>query len=240
MKVARSFAFVNAISAAQTPAELGRQLVRLAEAFGFVSVFGGLVPRARTPKKEIAPLVLVQHVPPDWAGRYNDRGYLFRDPVFHRLQADPQPFNWADSYASCPSQADRKLVGGEAAEFGLTGGFVVPVVTLDERIAAVSFGGDRAALDPEDAGKLSFAATCAIGRFLQLHASADHAATGVSVRERECLLWSSDGKTEADIAEILEISTSTVSKHIASAKDKLGAANKAHAISLAFRKGMLT
>ena len=235
MKVARSFAFVNAISAAQTPAELGRQLVCLAEAFGFSSVFGGLVPRARTPKKEIAPLVLVQHVPADWAGRYNDRGYLFKDPVFHRLQADPQPFSWADSYASCPSQPDRKLVGGEAAEFGLTGGFVVPVVTLDERIAAVSFGGDRAELDPGHAGQLSFAATCAIGRFLQLHASADISPAEVTPRERECLIWTSEGKTEADIADILGVSTSTISKHIASARDRLHAINKAHAVALAMK-----
>ncbi|WP_282586415.1 hypothetical protein [Lichenifustis flavocetrariae] len=43
MNVARSFAFVNAISAARTPADLGTQLVRLAEAFGFSSVFGDFV-----------------------------------------------------------------------------------------------------------------------------------------------------------------------------------------------------
>ncbi len=239
MNVSRSFAFVNAIAAAQTPAEIGRQLIRLGEVFGFASVFGGLVPRARTPKQEIAPLVLVQHVPEGWAARYNDRGYLFKDPVFHRLQADTQPFSWAESYASCPNDSDRKLVGGEAAAFGLTGGFVVPVTTLDQRIAAISFGGDRSPLDPESAAALGFAANFAVGRFLQLHASAAHAAGSVTARERECLLWSSEGKTEADIGEILGISTSTVSKHIASAKDKLDAINKTHAVAVAIRRRML-
>ncbi len=238
MNVARSFAFVNAVSAARTPGDIGIQLVRLAAAFGFSSVFGGLVPRARTPKNQITPLVLVQHMPADWAVRYNERGYLFKDPVFHRLQADPQPFSWADSYASCPIQADRRLVGGEAAEFGLTGGYVVPVITLDERIAAVSFGGDRTTLDPDDAGKLSFAATCAVGRFLQLHASADSPPTPLTPRERECLIWTGEGKTEADIADILGVSTSTISKHIASARDKLHAINKAHAVAVAMKLNM--
>ncbi|MBE7158921.1 MAG: autoinducer binding domain-containing protein, partial [Rhodospirillales bacterium] len=76
---------VNAISDAQTPADIGNQLVRLAKAFGFSSVYGGLVPRGRAPRKDIAPLTLVQHVPADWAQRYNGCGYLFRDPVFRRL-----------------------------------------------------------------------------------------------------------------------------------------------------------
>lgn len=202
MDVSRSFAVVNAISAAQTPAEIGNQLVRLATGFGFSSVYGGLVPRGRTVKREIAPLTLVQHLPKDWAWRYNERGYLFRDPIFHRLQTDPQPFTWADSYASCAREGDRKLVGGEAQAFGLRDGFVVPVKTLEERIAAVSFGGDRAALDPDEASKLSFFANVAIGRFLQLHALADGASAQLTPRECECLVWSSEGKTEADIAKI--------------------------------------
>ena len=79
----------------------------------------------------------------------------------------------------------------------------------------MSFGGDRAALDPDDAGKLSFVANYAIGRFLQLHAAVDSAPMRLTPRERECLLWSSEGKTEADIGDILSVSTSTISKHIA-------------------------
>lgn len=66
--------------------------MRIAKAFGFSSVYGGLVPRGRTPRREIAPLTLVQHVPADWARRYNERDYLFRIPVFRRLYTDPQPF----------------------------------------------------------------------------------------------------------------------------------------------------
>lgn len=230
---------MNAIAAAQTPAEIGRLLVRLAKTFGFSSVYGGLVPRGRTSRREIVPLTLVQYMPDNWAQRYNERGYLFRDPVFHRLQSDPQPFSWSESYASCAIEADRKLVSGEAASFGLTNGFVVPVKTLEERIAAVSFGGDRPALDPDEASKLSFVANYAIGRFLQLHALADGPLASLTPRERECLLWSSEGKTEADIAKILGVSPSTISKHIASARERLGAVNKAHAIAVAMKFQLL-
>jgi len=239
LDVSRSFAFVNAITAAQTPAEIGGHLVRLAKAFGFSSVYGGLVPRGRTSRKEIEPLTLVQHVPEEWGARYNHRGYLFRDPVFHRLQADTKPFTWTDSYDSHGSEADRKVVADEAGAFDLTDGFVVPVITLDERIAAVSFGGNQVTLDPEDAGRLSFAATCAVGRFLQLHAMVGGSLARLSPRERECLLWSSEGKAEADIAAILGVSTSTISKHIASARNKLYAINKTHAVAIALKLNAL-
>lgn len=84
-----------------------------------------------------------------------------------------------------------------------------------------------------------FAANLAVGRFLQLHASAAAMPATMTPRERECLLWSSDGKTEPDIAKILEISTSTVSKHIASVRDKLDAMNKTHAVALALRRKLL-
>jgi len=82
--------------------------------------------------------------------------------------------------------------------------------------------------------------TCAIGDFAAARVRRLLAGHSITVRERECLLWSSEGKTEADIAKILGISTSTVSKHIASAKLKLDAVNKTHAISLAFRRELLT
>ena len=42
-------------------------------------------------------------------------------------------------------------------------------------------------------------------------------------------------RREADIAEILGVSTSTISKHIASAKERLGAINKTHAVAVAMK-----
>ena len=159
MDVSRSFAFVNAISNARNPAELGSHLVQLAQAFGFSSVYGGLVPRSRAQRTKIALLTLVQHVPSDWAARYNERGYLFRDPVFRRLLNDTQPFTWAESYASCPNIVDSALIAGEAADHGLKSGFVVPVLTLEEQTAAVSFGGDRTVVYRDDLHRLAFAAS---------------------------------------------------------------------------------
>ncbi|MGI9378799.1 MAG: helix-turn-helix domain-containing protein [Methyloligellaceae bacterium] len=52
-------------------------------------------------------------------------------------------------------------------------------------------------------------------------------------REKECLLLSSCGLREAEIARELEISPHTVRVHMVNAKKRLGASNKSHSIVLA-------
>lgn len=232
-----SWQFVAAIEAAEEDEALARALVDLAGRFGFTSVFGGLIPALDVPpsSEAIQPLVMVQHVPEGWGQRYNARNYLFRDPVLLRLRESSSAFTWTESYASSPTAADARLIGGEAAEFGLADGYVVPVNTLDPSRAAVSFGGARAALDPEETTALGFAATFAIGHFLRLRSPHRPSPAPVTAREQDCLLWAGEGKTDWEISVILGISRSTVTKHIASAREKLGAVNKTHAVAMAMR-----
>ena len=237
----KSWQFIAAVEAADDRGTLARALVALAEQFGFTSVFGGIVPPPTTPlsKAAIEPLVMVQHVPEGWGERYNARGYLFRDPVLRRLREDLDPFTWSDSYATCPSAADARLIGGEAVEFGLSDALLVSVSTLDTHRAAVSFGGNRDAPSPEETTALGFAASFAIGHFLRLRAPHEHELLPLTVRELDCLLWASEGKTDWEISVILGIPRSTVTKHIAAAREKLSAANKAHAVALALRRHVL-
>lgn len=238
----KSWQFVTAIEAAEKDEVLARALIDLAGRFGFTSVFGGILPHEATPPSHAAvePLVMVQHVPDGWGQRYNARNYLFRDPVLRRLRESSKVFTWAESYATCAVRADAHLIGGEAAEFGLIDGYVVPVTTLDTSRAAVSFGGARDALGPEEARALDFAASFAIGHFLHLRSPHRPSPAPITTRERDCLLWAGDGKTDWEISVILGISRSTVTKHIASAREKLGAVNKTHAVVMAMRMRMLS
>ena len=56
----------------------------------------------------------------------------------------------------------------------------------------------------------------------------------------ECLKWAADGKTEWEISGILSISEHTADKHLANARRKLGAANRAQAVANAIRWGIIT
>ena len=58
-------------------------------------------------------------------------------------------------------------------------------------------------------------------------------------REREVLAWSAEGKSAAEIAEILGIGKRTVDGHADNAIRKLGASNRTHAVALAIRLGLV-
>lgn len=61
----------------------------------------------------------------------------------------------------------------------------------------------------------------------------------LSERERECLLWVSEGKTTDEIALILGVSSNTINSYISHAIQKFGASNRAMAIANAIRSGII-
>ncbi|PSM18845.1 helix-turn-helix transcriptional regulator [Nitratireductor sp. StC3] len=61
----------------------------------------------------------------------------------------------------------------------------------------------------------------------------------LSVRERECLRWVSEGKTTGEVAMILGVTANTVNSYLAHAIRKYGASNRAMAIATAIRSGTI-
>lgn len=61
----------------------------------------------------------------------------------------------------------------------------------------------------------------------------------LSDRERECLVWVSEGKTTDEVALILGVSGNTVNNYITHAIQKLSASNRAMAIATAIRSGII-
>lgn len=61
----------------------------------------------------------------------------------------------------------------------------------------------------------------------------------ISQRERECLGWVAEGKTTMDIATILGVSSNTINSYLAHVIQKLSARNRAMAIAVAIRSGII-
>lgn len=76
-----------------------------------------------------------------------------------------------------------------------------------------------------------------LSRYFEDQASGS--ADPLSERERECLFWVSEGKTTQEIAVILGVSANTVNKYIVSSIQKFGAGNRAMAIAVAIRAGVI-
>lgn len=80
------------------------------------------------------------------------------------------------------------------------------------------------------------------GYAVEIHSGADRIDTAgdrLSVRERECLRWASQGKTTDEVSLILTVSPNTVNSYLSNAIQKLGATNRAMAIATAIRSGLI-
>jgi LuxR family quorum sensing-dependent transcriptional regulator len=231
--------FIKSIEDSDDEATVRQLLLKRAAPSGFKWAFAGRVPSAATKPREIPSHVLFQELPQGWAERYNENGYALRDPVVRHLQRRQAPFTWDESYAAETQREHVKLVGGEAASFGLRTGYIIPIQLVGGVLAAVSFGASHADLHPEGLAELAFAANFAVGHLLRLRHMPKSREWPLTPRERECILWASEGKTDWEISVILGISAPTVAKHLLSARQRLDVVNRAHLIGEAIRRKII-
>jgi len=58
-------------------------------------------------------------------------------------------------------------------------------------------------------------------------------------REKECLLWATEGKTTWETSRILRISERTVTFHLQNVQGKLGVSNRQQAVARAVSLGII-
>jgi LuxR family transcriptional activator of conjugal transfer of Ti plasmids len=180
---------------------------------------------------------LISTYPPSWTAQYLKYHYERFDPVINQALKDTEPFEWGLNSASRLSRSQQELFEN-AARFGITCGFTIPIHDGRGPIAAVSFAAD------EHRGAAFSRRIRAHRHVLQLMAmyfhahvrrklSPDRVIDGVSLspREYECLEWTAQGKSAWEIGHILGITRRTASFHLENAKAKLGVHSISHAVA---------
>lgn len=223
-------ALIGQLRQAATPAEICERLL---------SFMAGLHPAAVTHESLSGPgMPWKEPVRPasrrDWLER-NSRGRPDRDPAPNGKKQPRDRVRWRA--AARPIRG-----GGDRAEDALHEDTAFPRVRLDGSARTVSFGDEAAELSSVEFGMVTLAASCAIGRAMQLQGKRARQAdpTDLTPRERECLQWAAIGKSEWEISRILGISEHTSEKHLLNAKTKLGAANRVQAVAEAIRRGYIS
>ena len=206
-------------------------------AFGTGAEFAlaGTIPRPGLEAGQQRSHVLLERWPKGWCDRYFSHGYLYRDPAIQRVLSASVPFTWSELAGSEPG---GQQIMDEAGDFRLKQGFTVALVTLEGEAAGFSLAGERIEVTPQGRGMLTLIATYAIGRALFL--KDDRPPISLTLREREALQWSAEGKTTWEIGELMSISEHGADKHLRTAKAKLGASTKVHAVATAIRHGVIS
>lgn len=216
---------------------MGRQLERMGfNRFAYLAI--------HIPGNPKAPFVITTYLD-DWAIHYQDRDYMNADPVVSMAGQSMLPFEWLSLNDKRRATKQQRLVLNEAGEFGMKGGFTVPIHGPGGAMAALSASSD---VNPKEFSELWEEHKHNIHLIgLYYHVAVESNALDVEMpslvrltdRERECLLWAARGKTAWETSEILHISDETVVFHLKNAMRKIGVFGKHHAVVKAIMLGLI-
>lgn len=181
--------------------------------------------------------------PQDWIEHYETADYCNVDPIHSLAQTTNLPFRWNESTARLPRSHKAPIL--EAGEFGLTNGITVPLRGPGQCSATFNVtvrlpDREAEALWRERRFDLHLAALHTHEAIIEkVYSKPEDRYVILYPRERECLLWSSRGKTAWEIGSILGLSAQTVTTYLKSACQKLGVFSKTQAVVKAILLGLI-
>lgn len=156
--------------------------------------------------KNLPPQVIADALPPGWLDEYYARGLSAGDLLTERARRASTSFEWSigdwDIEALSPEQQrwrDHNL------HHGVLGGLIVLDFRRGENMVMVVCGHDGA-LSHHDRLALYFSGQEAMLRMREMAVTTPMKSAPLSPRERECLQWAAQGKTDWEIGQILSLS----------------------------------
>lgn len=230
--------FLHEASASPTLDALTDHFAEVALAYGFDHFLCAYV---ASPGRPVQPKVLFGRPHRELVERYREQKLAAHDPTVQYIFASAAPFTWSDMRRDklTPQQHG---VFENAARYGFNDGLVIPVHGAAGDIWAVVLVSrapitlDREALSAVSAAAILYAST---GATLAELKQDEPTSTPLTKRETQCLAWASRGKTDWEIAKLLQIGDKTVNMHIDNARRKLGVGSRSQAALAAWRRGWL-
>lgn len=179
--------------------------------------------------------------PEEWSNRYRQLNYINNDPAVLHSAHSLDPYTWSEALESANYSKFQTKIVREGTEFGLTEGFVIPIINFTEGPSGIALAGSHLELSVRDRAEMQLAAIYAHAKIRALRPrqrKPKHKAS-LSPRERECMHWVAAGKSDWEIAEILTLSHKTVHNTVERAKQKLGVPTRVQAVVAAIRIGLV-
>jgi DNA-binding CsgD family transcriptional regulator len=182
-------------------------------------------------------------LPSGYTDTYTEQNWQMIDPILRQSRIAQRPFVWADALAGRELTKREKSFFADCKTIGVHDGITMPFHGPygGTHVLSVSMRGG-AARDARRAPYIYALATqtwirhCALANTDQPVAPA---AIHLTDRERECLKWAKDGKTNWEISQIIAVAERTVEFHIGNAMRKLNATNRVTAIVIAIQEGLI-
>jgi len=192
---------------------------------------------------DMVPAIRLHNYPPAWQ-RWFDENQLGRsDPVHRASQLWCGGFLWSSIGDIIQLSALDRSVFAQARVAGIGDGYTIPTHVPGEFTGSCSFAlepGERFTRDlchvADAIGGIAFQAARRITRIREVWPRIQRPLTP---RQRDCVLWSTRGKTDWETGEILGIREGTVIQHLANARERYEVHNKAGLTVRALVEGLI-
>lgn len=239
-KLAIADAFVDRARVASSEAELFELLLDCCRAVGIR--FFALVHHVNFGLEQV-PAIRLHNYPAAWQ-RWFDENQLGRsDPVHRASQLICEGFRWSIVPDLVPMTSLDRSVFSQARVVGIGDGYTIPTHVPGEFTGSCSF-----AMSPGEPFTREFQAVAQIiggaafqaaRRITRIREAWPPVERPLTQRQRDCVLWSTRGKTDWETGGILGISKGTVIQHLANARERYDVHNKADLLVRALLDGLI-
>ncbi|MFG1465862.1 LuxR family transcriptional regulator [Xanthobacter sp. DSM 24535] len=224
---------IDAMEVAQDAQTIKSALARFADRAGFERFTYAAIRAAESR--------LFSNYPEEWVQRYLSRNYFAIDPVVVTARRSMLPFAWSGPVMGRANPEVSEIIE-EAKAFGRVSGFSIPIRVGFGTMAMLTLASERPTetIAVRDPTHVTTAVALLHLNITRLGSALLNAADiTLSPRELTCLKWASMGKTKAETGSMLGITEKTVRFYLEQAREKLHAANIAHAVWIATTRELI-
>ena len=220
-------AFVRDLAEVETEAHLAELLLEISREMGF-SYFALThhVDIRQAPR----PAIRLANYPSDWVCYFDDNRLGPSDPVHRASQLTSAGFAWSQLPALIKLTARDCEVLSLAGRRGIGDGFTIPAHVPGEANGSCSFAtAAGTALNDEQlpaaqlVGVFAFEAARRVWR-MRYPCLAER--PQLTDRQRDCVIWAAQGKSDWEIARILGLSPETVTQYLKRARERYGVSKR--------------
>ena len=203
---------------------------------------------ARIPTSFVKPhFIFISGYPSEWWKRYTAKGYMTIDPIVMHCATRLTPISWDQVGPQENENEQIRRFMGEAREFGLNSGISFPIHSAQGEFAMLNLASGENQVQAKSSILEAMPYASLFSAYLHeaVHRIFEHQVlplTGVRLtdREKQCLLWAAEGKTNWETSHILGVSERTVVFHLQNAADKLQVSRRQQAVARAVSLGLIS
>ena len=188
----------------------------------------------------LRPDVFYAGYPPDWVEIYSNSSDDFVDPIPDLVMRAGKPMTWREAVSLTRLTKTQQDYLKAAREHGVRAGIGFPLWGPggQDAYVAIGFPGSEASL-PIDVLRIEHLLLLAGHQKIVELAAPDVTVPELSTRERDVLQWVAKGKSNTDIATIIDISPETVATYMRRIYAKLGCHDRVGAVIKALRSRLI-